>query len=185
MRGAIVAYDLDGGIGKGGELLWPHGTQRRDMQRFAQLTTGELEEDGTGNNSVIMGYNTLLSIPEQYRPFSKRQNIVMTRKVLSETVQVEGVTWATSLGDAYSQADGQDVWVIGGGQVYEQALPTVNRVFASRVLKSGDGADTFFPRLNVEDEWEVFDEEEDLRTDERNRFGVIFTTYIRRSPIEE
>ncbi len=185
MRGAIVAYDLEGGIGKGGELLWPHGTQRRDMQRFAQITTGELEEDGTGNNSVIMGRTTFMSIPEQWRPFAKRQNIVMSRRALSETVEIDGVTWASSLGDAYSQADGKDVWVIGGGQVYEQALPTINRVLASRVLKDADGADTFFPRLNIEDEWEVFEEEEDLRTDARNRFGVIYTTYIRRSPIEE
>lgn len=185
MRGAIVAYDTEGGIGKGGELLWAHGTQRRDMQRFTKLTTGELDEDGMGSNSVIMGYNTLLSIPEQYRPFRNRQNIVMTRRALSETVEIDGVTWASSLGDAYSQADGKDTWVIGGGQVYEQALPTINRVLASRVLKAGDGADTFFPRLNIEDEWEVFEEDEDLRTDEHNHFGVIFTTYIRRSPIEE
>ncbi len=185
MRGIVVAYDLEGGIGKNGDLLWEHGTQRRDMQRFTALTTGEVEEDGTGHNSVIMGNTTFNSIPEKFRPFSGRQNIVLTRKALSETVAIDTVTWASSLGDAYSQADGSDVWVIGGAEVYRQALPTVNRVLASRVLKPGSGADTFFPTLDLEEEWELADEVEDLRTDARNQFGVIFSTYIRRSPIEE
>lgn len=185
MKSIIVAYDLEGGIGKNGDLLWPHGTQRRDMQRFTRLTTGETEEDGSGHNTVIMGNTTFNSIPEQYRPFKNRQNIVLTRKVLSETVEIDGVTWASSLGDAYSQADGNDIWVAGGAQVYELALPTVDAVFATRVLKPGDGADTFFPKLDLDEEWDLLDEEEDLRTDAHNRFGVIFSTYIRQSPIEK
>ena len=184
MKAIIVAYDLEGGIGKNGELMWAHGTQRRDMQRFTRLTTGETEEDGSGHNSLVMGNTTYMSIPEQYRPFKNRQNVVMTRKVLSETVAIDDVLRASSLGDAYSQADGNDTWVVGGAQIYEQALPTVDAVYASRVLKPADGADVFFPKLDLNEEWELIDEEEDLRTDAHNHFGVIFSTYIRQSPIE-
>lgn len=182
MRGIIVAYDLEGGIGKNGHLLWGDRDQKDDMARFQHLTVGGLDGTFDETNSVIMGRTTFESIPEAYRPLRMRQNIVLSRQAINP--DIDGVTWASSLGDAYSQADGHDTWVIGGASIYEQALPTVNRVLATRVLKHGDDADTFFPALSM-DEWELFGHEEVHRKDARNRFGYIFSTYIRRSPIEE
>lgn len=187
MRGIIVAYDLDGGIGDGERMPWGVRDQLDDMKRFRTLTIGGDDidpDDPDEQNAVIMGSKTFFSLPESHRPLSHRKTIVLTRRALRDTVQIEGVTWVQSLPEAYAEAGHNDAWVIGGGQLYEQALPTVNRVLATRVLKAGSGALVTFPELDIENEWDIYSEEEHP-SDSRNTYPYIFSTYIRKHPIKE
>lgn len=157
MKYIIVAYDKNRIIGANNSLLWL-GEMAADMRRFRELTTG---------NVVIMGRKTFDSIG---RPLPNRQNIVITRQPLV----IDGVLVVHSLGDAYKQAKpGKDVYVIGGGQIFEQALADVDSVLATQIDATFDG-DTYFPILS--DEWhETL--RQDYLSDDKNRYNYSFITY--------
>ncbi len=163
MKTIVVAYDKNRAIGRRGELPW-QGQLPADMRHFSDVTK---------NQSVIMGRLTYESLPRRYRPLPERQNIVLS---MSARV-IDGVLIARTLDEAYEMADHTPI-VIGGGRVYEQALPTVDRIFATEIDAVSPGADTFFPELNP-DEWRrsniaMFD------ADENNKYNYAFVTYLRR-----
>lgn len=166
-KSLIVAYDRNRVIGRNNILPWA-GEMPADMTRFTEETKGK---------SVIMGRSTFESIPESFRPLRDRQNIVLSRKALT----IEGVTVAHSLEDAYRKADAS-IMVIGGESVYRQALPTVDKVYATEIFVRTIDGDSFFPDLPTE-EWDV-----DLSTqefhvaDERNRYNYTFVTFLRKHP---
>ncbi len=164
----MVAYDYDRTIGRNNELPWA-GLLPADMRHFKELTT---------DTSVIMGRTTYESLPKQYRPLPHRQNIVLS---LSQRA-IEGAIVASSLEDAYAKAD-KEIMVIGGESIYRQALPTVNRVFATEILARTKNGDAFFPELSP-DEWECA-EYEAHPADNENHFAYSFVTYVRRHPVEE
>lgn len=169
MKSIVVAYGAhDMAIGRENGLPWA-GQLPADMAHFKRLTEGQ---------TVIMGRKTFESIPEAYRPLRNRQNIVLS---LSD-VAYNGVQIARSLDEAYSLAEAEPM-VIGGAAVYDQALATVDRVYATEIDTTVPDADAFFPSFPTS-EWQV-DGEPDIRPpDERNHFGHTFVTYLRNSPIE-
>ncbi|MBD8506023.1 dihydrofolate reductase [Hoyosella sp. G463] len=101
----IWAQARDGAIGAGGAIPW-HVPE--DMQRFRELTRG---------HPVIMGRRTWDSLPERFRPLPGRANIVVTR---DPAWAAEGAHVAGSLEAAASRYP--DAWVMGGAQIYAQAL---------------------------------------------------------------
>lgn len=163
MKSIVVAYDMEHTIGRANMLPWA-GQLPADMRHFQDITEG---------TSVVMGRKTFESIPERFRPLPNRQNIV-----ISLTQQAfKGVLAARSLEDAFLKAE-YEIMVIGGAQVYEQALPLVDRVYATEVTTSTPEGDAFFPHLSAAD-WEVEEFEPHL-ADGKNKFGYNFLTYIRR-----
>lgn len=120
-------------LGKGEKLLW-HLPD--DMKRFKELTLG---------HPVIMGRKTWESLPERFRPLPSRTNIVVTRQ---GDYEATGATVAGSLEEAQTiamSAPGADeVFVIGGGELYTLALPFADRLYLTLVEADAD-ADTFFP----------------------------------------
>ena len=169
MRTIVVAYGMnDRAIGAEGQLPWQDALPA-DMKHFAEATK---------NKAVIMGRKTFESLPEQFRPLPNRQNIVLS---MSDTA-ISNVHVVHSLEEAYSTARYEPM-VIGGGEIYRQALPTVNKVLATEVLVNSKNADTFFPELPL-DEWEITEKEFHI-ADERNKYAYAFITYLRRNPIEE
>lgn len=120
-------------LGKGGALLW---SLPGDMKRFKALTTG---------HPVVMGRKTWESLPERFRPLPGRTNFVVTR---DESYEAPGATVAYSLESALAQAkavpDNDEVFVIGGGQIYAEALPYAERLYLTLVEDDAPG-DTFFP----------------------------------------
>jgi dihydrofolate reductase len=104
--GMIVASDLNGVIGYDGKIPW--GMNRTDMARFKSITL---------NSSIIMGRKTWESIG---RPLPKRKNIVISRTI----PHIDGAFVVGSLMDAIRSAGSGEgpVWIIGGGDVYKQAL---------------------------------------------------------------
>jgi dihydrofolate reductase len=123
----IVAMDRDRVIGAGGRLPW-HIPE--DLKRFRQLTLG---------HHVIMGRKTWQSIG---RALPGRTNIVLTRQ---PGFRAEGVQVVSSLEDALRLAAGDaEVFVIGGGELYAQALPLADRLYITEVRGEFAG-DTWFP----------------------------------------
>ena len=133
MINIIVAIAENGVIGDRNSLLW-HISE--DLRNFKRITSG---------HPVIMGRKTFESLG---RPLPGRTNVVITR---GET-QFEGCTTVHSLDEALSLfGAGEEVFVIGGAQIYAQALPVADRFYLTRVGRSYEG-DTRFPEWD-ESEW--------------------------------
>lgn len=156
----IFARAANGVIGKGGVMPW-HLPE--DLAHFKELTQGR---------PVVMGRKTWDSLPERFRPLPDRLNIVVTRQ---EVWQDEGAKPATSLEDALNIAgqSADTVWVMGGAQIYAQALPLARRVEVTEIHRDFEG-DVFAPALGPE--WK-----ETARTDHVGANGIPFSfvTYKR------
>lgn len=158
----IVAIADNNAIGKDNALLW-HISE--DLKFFKRTTMG---------CPVIMGRKTFESIG---RPLPKRQNIVVSR---SGFCAPEGVATVASLDEAYSLVDNvaDRCFVIGGGQIYAQAISSVDRLVVTHVHTVIEEADTFFPEIASE-VWAVA-ERSDLLTDPETGYTFEFVEYIRR-----
>jgi dihydrofolate reductase len=122
----IAALDENFAIGLKGELPW-HLPD--DLRWFKQLTTGK---------NVLMGYNTAISIG---RALPDRVNMVLSRR---HEAPFPGQITVRSLEEAVARTDQTGLMVIGGGQVFAEALPMARRMYLTWVSAAIDGADTFF-----------------------------------------
>ncbi len=138
---AIVAACDDWGIGRdGGMLVENHA----DMRHFVAETTG---------HTVLMGRRTLESFPGG-RPLKNRRNVVVTH---DRSFARDGVEVAPSLDEAHGLVSGDDeVWVIGGGQVYRELVPLCSRAVVTH-NHCVRPADTFFPNLADDPAWRVLE----------------------------
>lgn len=126
----IAAVARDGAIGRDNDLLW-HDS--RDQKHFRAATMG---------CPVVMGRRTWDSLPERFRPLPGRRNIVVTRNT---TWQAPGAEVAHSLAEALTLvANAPKAFVMGGGQLYAEALPFADELVLTEVDASFE-ADTFFP----------------------------------------
>ena len=131
----IYARASNGVIGKDNRLPW-HLPE--DLAHFKRTTLG---------CPVIMGRKTWESLPPQFRPLPGRTNIVLSRDGEWST---EGALHATSVQAAMAMCPpGSDVWVIGGAQVYAQALPFATTVVVTEIARAYEG-DAFAPELGPE-----------------------------------
>lgn len=153
----IVAVADNGVIGGGNRLLW-HIPD--DMKRFKRLTSG---------HSVIMGRKTFESIG---KPLPNRRNIVISR---TTNLNIQGVEVATSLEEALSMTrNDPEVFIIGGGEIYQQALPLATKLYLTRVHKEYEG-DTHFPKVNWHD-WQLVYSE---KMNPTSGPGYTFEEYVR------
>ena len=142
----IVAADRNWAIGKNNKLMW---SIPADMKFFRETTQG---------NVVIMGRKTLESFP-QGQPLKNRVNIVITRNPsykVKDAVVVHSVEEAIEESRKY---DG-DVFVIGGESIYRAMLPYCDTALVTRIDYAYE-ADTWFPNLDEDEEWELTDEGEE------------------------
>lgn len=157
----IVAVADSNVIGGDNRLLWHLPA---DLAHFKRTTLG---------HHIIMGRRTYEAIG---RPLPGRTNVVLTR---DDAYTVEGVTVARSIEAALeiaAAADDTEPFIIGGGAIYEQALPLTERVYLTRVHAAFDG-DTFFPQLDPE-EWTTI-ESESFAADAKNPYDYEFITLER------
>ncbi len=167
MLSIIVALAENDAIGKGNKLLW-HIPE--DLKYFKAVTTG---------HPVIMGRKTYDSIG---RPLPGRRNIVVSRtgNVTGEikNPQTTSLEVTGSLEKAFEMAKGEDeFFVIGGGEIYNQAFGKADRLYITRIYAGAEGADTFFPQVN-EDEWRIIKNGEIIR-DMENGLDFRFVVYER------
>ena len=130
MISIIVAIAKNGVIGDKNTLLWH---LREDMIHFRTITSG---------HPVVMGRKTYDSIG---RPLPKRTNVVITRDT---ELQIEGCTMAHSLTEAVEMFDSsEEVFIIGGAQIYNQAMPLADRLYLTIIDKEYEG-DSSFPEID-------------------------------------
>ncbi len=127
----IAAVARNRVIGRGNELVW---RSPEDMARFKATTQG---------HAVIMGRKTWESLPPRFRPLPGRRNIVVTRQA---AYAAPGAEVAGSLPAALALAGGGDAFVMGGGELYAQALPLADRLLLTEVDLAPEG-DTRFPEV--------------------------------------
>jgi dihydrofolate reductase len=146
-------------IGTGDELPW---RLPADMKHFKDLTTG---------HTVILGRRTFETLRQ---PLPNRRNVVVTR---DREYRRTGAEVVHSIEDALSNARAdEEVFVAGGGEIYELALPYADRLYLTIVHAEFEG-DTVFPHLNLE-EWTLV---EKIRhnADEKHATPFSFLTYER------
>ena len=133
-KAIIAAISEKGVIGKDGDIPWHYP---EDLKHFREKTTG---------NSVIMGRKTFFSLPENFRPLPDRKNIVLSR---SNPDLPENVEKAGSLEEAWQIAEGygRKAFIIGGANVYSQAMDEADRLVLTEIHEEYDG-DTYFPDWN-------------------------------------
>ncbi|MBD5230945.1 MAG: dihydrofolate reductase [Bacteroidales bacterium] len=159
----IVAIARDGAIGHAGDLLWH---LRADLRHFKEKTMG---------GAVIMGRRTWESLPKGALP--GRRNIVITRQ---EGFTAPGATVCSDLPAAIEAAGGLEAYIIGGAQVYNQALPLADRLELTRVERDYPQADTRMPDPAAAPGWQLTAATEP-QTDEREGLTFHFETYTRES----
>ncbi len=148
MLSIVVAVGKNNIIGKENGLLWH---LPNDLKHFRKITEG---------HTIIMGRKTFESIG---RVLPNRRHIVLTR---SSDFQVEGVEKASSIEEVLKLVENEEeAFVIGGGEIYRQFLPLVQRIYMTEVDIDKD-ADVFFPAIDSL-EWKVVEEEPGV-LDERN-----------------
>ncbi|HEY1062090.1 MAG TPA: dihydrofolate reductase [Daejeonella sp.] len=153
----IVAIDEKNGIGKNNLLPWHLPA---DLKHFKTITTG---------HPIIMGRKTFDSIG---KALPNRRNIVISRQ---SGLVIPGAELCSSLNDAIELCkDEKDVFVIGGAQIFEQALPLANVLYLTIIHQDFD-ADVFFPVINM-NEWT---EQEKIlhEPDEKNLYSYSFIKY--------
>ena len=159
MVSIIVAIAQNGTIGDKNSLLWHI---KEDMRFFRTTTSG---------HAVIMGRKTFESLGS--KPLPKRTNIVITRADRS----FDGALTAHSLDEAVAMAAGdEEIFVIGGAQIYAEALKSADRLYITRVYRDYEG-DTAFPDINYS-EWRLVAEERHERGEEYE-YPFSFQTYDR------
>eukprot|EP00052_Salpingoeca_macrocollata_P021435 m.183639 g.183639 ORF g.183639 m.183639 type:complete len:211 (-) comp21530_c0_seq1:38-670(-) len=142
----VVAADEALGIGKAGSLPW---RLKSDMAFFKQTTS--TTESAEKHNAVVMGRKTWQSIPARFRPLAGRKNVVVTRtpeqlrkEVPAEVLVVD--SFVAALEATTTDSAIETVFVIGGGEIYKEAMahPNCARIYLTRVQGTFD-CDTFLP----------------------------------------
>jgi dihydrofolate reductase len=160
MRVSIVAAISENGvIGRDGGLPWRISS---DLRRFKQLTMG---------HHLVMGRKTFQSIG---RTLPGRTTLVLTR---NGEFQAPGVIVACDLDEAldYCRGDGE-VFIVGGAEVYRQALPRAQRLYLTEVHARVDG-DAFFPQLD-RSQWRLA-EEQRQPSGEKDEYASDFRVFDR------
>ena len=158
MVSVIVAVAENGVIGDKNSLLW-HISE--DLRNFKRITSG---------HPVVMGRKTFESLG---RPLPNRKNVVITR----QDIEIEGCEVVHSLEEALAMfsAD-EEVFIIGGAQIYREAMPIADRFYLTRVHHSYEG-DTSFPEWK-ESEWQKVDSER-FERGEKYEYPFTFEVYNR------
>ena len=129
----IVAMGDDFEIGYNGDLIWHI---KEDLKHFRNLTIG---------HPIIMGRKTRDSLP---KALPGRTNIVITRNQdysAEDSIIVHSLTEALNVA---RKAEGNDkIFIIGGGQIYEEAFPILDSLEITHIYATPDNADTFFPEV--------------------------------------
>ena len=156
----IVAVDENNGICKNNQLPWHLPA---DLKHFKTLTTG---------HPIIMGRKTFDSIG---KPLPNRKNIVITGQ---KDLHIDGVEIVNSLEEALMICKNElEVFIIGGSQIFNQALLLSNKLYLTRIHQVFD-TDTSFPEID-KNLW-VEQERTEHRPDEKNLFSYTFISYTKR-----
>lgn len=160
MISLIVAMDQNRVIGLNNEMPWH---LPNDLKHFKKTTTG---------HTIVMGRKTFESIG---RILPNRKHVVLTRSDQSFPQEVEVLQSIEQLINYIKQQD-DEVFILGGGQLYKKMLPYTNKMYITLIDDQFKG-DTYFPTFD-EDEWDLISKKKGLK-DEENPYDYYFMTYVR------
>ncbi len=156
----IAAVAENNALGKNNDLLWH---LPNDFKRFKAITSG---------HHIIMGRKTFESFP---KPLPNRTHVIISRqkKLLPEgCIVVQDIEKAIAFCPI-----GEDVYIIGGGEIYNQSIHLVDQLDITRVHHSFD-ADVYFPKIDSKI-WELSSEDFNPK-DEKHLYDYTFQTFIRK-----
>lgn len=159
----IAAADKHWGIGKNGGLLF-HIPE--DMKFFRSMTQGKV---------VVMGRKTLESMPNG-KPLPNRVNIVLSHDTAYHADGVTVCHTEAELADTLASFDTEDIFIIGGAQIYAQFLEKCDTAYVTRIDADG-GAQVFLPNIDAMSDWTVAQQSEEK---EHNGLRFRFMTYIKK-----
>jgi dihydrofolate reductase len=154
-------------IGKAGGLPW-HLPD--DMKWF---------KERTGSDPVAMGSKTFNLLPDRFRPLPGRLNIIISRDTWN-WMETDRVTATDNFDEIVERSKNEDVWVIGGAEIYTLALPHAFELYMTRVHGEPEG-DVFFPAWNPA-EW-ILGWEHCREADEKHVYARTWQVYFRDTPI--
>lgn len=161
MSNLIVAYDRNKIIGDGLNLPWK---QREDLKRVKELTS---------NKSIVMGYNTYLSL---LKPLPNRKNYVITNK--NEPLINDFI--AISETEAKELLKDKNTFLFGGASTYKKHLNSVNFMYITEIDTETVGTNLIkFPNVNMS-EWDLIEVTPWLPADEHNEYPYRFLVYSRK-----
>lgn len=158
----IVAVAKNNVIGKDNDIPW---YLPADLQYFKKTTL---------NRHIIMGRNCFNSIG---KPLPKRTNVIVTRDpyfISSNCLVARSIEEALTMAHENGETE---VFIIGGGQIYEQTKELWDKIYLTEVDLEVDG-DVFFPMIDATTEWQLVSEEPHLK-DEKNDYNYNFKIYTR------
>lgn len=156
----IAAAAENNALGKDNAMLW-HLPD--DFKRFKSITTG---------HHIIMGRKTFESFP---KPLPNRTHVIITRQ---KKYAPEGCIVVDSMENAIAACPkDEDIFIIGGGEIYNLGMPFANTIELTRVHDSFE-ADAFFPEID-RNEWELISEEYHP-ADEKHKVDFSFQTFARK-----
>lgn len=162
MISLIAAIGKNNELGKEQKLLW---AMPADMKHFRETTSG---------HPIVMGRKTFESIG---RALPNRRNVVITRDI---NYKADGIEIAHSLEEALKlfENSNEEVFIIGGGELYKQAIEKADKLYITRVDCETPDADTYFPEIDL-NIWQETSKE-DHASDEKNPFPYSFVEYIKK-----
>jgi len=157
---SIAAIAENNAIGKNNDLVW-HLPD--DFKRFKSLTSGHY---------IILGRKTFESFP---KPLPNRTHVIITRQ---KNFQAQGHLVVNSLNEAIAAIpkNEEKAFVIGGGEIYKQAMSRVDQLEITHVHTTVEG-DTFFPEIDTK-HWKLVEETYHPK-DERHQYDFTYKTYVR------
>ena len=156
----VAAMDINRAIGRNNALLW-HIPE--DLKHFKSLTMG---------HTVLMGRKTFESVG---RPLPKRRNVVITRNLDWKFPDVEVYQ---SLEEAlYALKSLETIMIVGGAEVYSQAMPLANKLEITHIEAAFKDADSFFPVID-EDFWQESSRKESVQPETGLKYA--FVSYLRK-----
>ena len=154
----IAAASDNNVIGKDNDLVW---RLPDDFKRFKALTSG---------HSIVMGRKTFESLPGI---LPNRTHIVITR---NNNYKLDQCIVERSLVEALITRTDEDVYIIGGGEIYNQGMEIADKIELTRVHGTFEG-DTFFPVIDLK-KWKL-EKEEFHDKDEKHEYSFTYQTYVR------
>ncbi|MFC4557335.1 dihydrofolate reductase [Virgibacillus kekensis] len=162
MISLLVAMDRQHVIGANGDLPW---RLPNDLKFFKEKTIG---------HTIIMGRKTYESIG---KPLSKRRNVVITSQNDGFPDEVKVIRSLDTIKDWHKENPDEELFVIGGGNIFNQILPDADRMYITFIDEEFEG-DTYFPGFS-EDEWVLTDSQKGEKND-KNPYDYYFQQYDRK-----
>jgi dihydrofolate reductase len=155
----ILAMDIQQAIGLGNDLPW---RLPADLAYFKKTTM---------DHAILMGRKTFESIG---KPLPNRTNVILTQ---NKDFQAEGCLIVHSVEEAVEQFKNEEIFVIGGAEVFQLFMPSVDRLYIT-LIEHEFKADTYFPEFDIDD-WVLVSSEDGIK-DAKNPYDYSFLVYTKR-----